>query len=314
MRRWRTGLWQAGRQQAARRQAARRQAVRWRTARWRTARRIVQVAALALFAAPPLVSGWLLFGLSAGGTDAVVTPASLPFYGSLSASSVAGLSLHDPFAILEIIVASRSVELSWLVGAGIVLGFYTCVGARAFCAWVCPVNLLLEGVDWLRRGLGLPTVERAVPRRAKLLVAGAFLVLAAVTAHPLFEGFSPIAALNKGMLFGSLAGTTTLIAIVCVELFWSRRLWCRSLCPVGAIYEAAGRLGLFKVRIDQAACTGCQRCKAVCLASPEILDPVIEGNAGHVKAGDCMRCGACVDVCPEHALKITPPQKRCPRS
>lgn len=276
-----------------------------RVKRWCTVRRIVQVLALILFAAPLLISGWALFGLTTGGESAVATPAELPFYGSLSASSMMGLSLHDPFAVLEIMVATRSVEISWLVGAALVLGLYACVGARAFCAWVCPVNLLLEGVDWLRRGLDLPTVERALPRHTKLWVAVAFLILAAVTARPLFESFSPIAALNRGILFGSFAGVAVLITLVVVELFWSRRVWCRSLCPVGAVYEAVGRLGLFKVRIDHAACTRCQQCKAVCLASPEILDPVIEGHAERVRAGDCMRCGACVDACPQDALRIT---------
>ncbi|MDR1013821.1 MAG: 4Fe-4S binding protein [Coriobacteriales bacterium] len=277
--------------------------------RWGIARRAVQVAALALFATPLLLSGWALFGLSAKGEAPVPTPADLPFYGSLSASSLAGFSLYDPFAVLELVVASRTLEPAWLVGGGIVLGFYACVGARAFCGWVCPVNLLLEGVGWLRTRLGLPVAGRALPRRTKLAVAGAFLLLAAFAARPLFEGVSPIAALNRGMLFGSLAGTLTLVALVLTEFFCGHRVWCRSLCPVGALYEAAGRLGPLKVRIDPAACTQCQRCKEACLAEPEILDPVIEGRSGHVRAGDCMRCGACVDACPHGALRIAVPRR-----
>jgi ferredoxin-type protein NapH len=272
-------------------------------------RRIVQVAVLALFTAPVLISGWSLFGLARGGEDAANTPANLPFFGSLSSSSVANVSLLDPFATLEIIAASRSVELSWLLGAALILGFYTCIGARAFCGWVCPVNLLLEGVDWLGRKLRLPTVERALPRHTKLGVAVVLLIAAAVTGRPLFEGLSPIAAINKGILFGSFAGATLLFALVLVELFWGRRIWCRSLCPVGALYEAAGRWGLFKVRIDHAACTGCRRCQKDCLASPEILDPPITGESDYVRAGDCMRCGACIDACPEGALRIAVSQR-----
>jgi ferredoxin-type protein NapH len=271
-------------------------------------RRAVQVAALALFAAPLLLRGWVLFGLTAGGEAPVPTPAELPFYGSLSASSIAGISLYDPFAVLELVVASRTLEPAWLVGGGLVLGFYACVGARAFCGWVCPVNLLLEGVGWLRARLGLPVAGRALPRRTKLVAAGTFLLLAAVASRPLFEGVSPIAALNRGVLFGSSAGMMTLAALVLTELFWGHRAWCRSLCPVGALYEAVGRLGAFKVRIDHASCTQCQRCKEACLADPGILDPVIEGRSGHVRAGDCMRCGACVDACPHGALRMALPR------
>jgi ferredoxin-type protein NapH len=274
---------------------------------WRRWRRAVQVAALALFAAPPLLSGWALFGLTKGGEGANSTPADLLFYGSLSSSSMGGLTLIDPFAVLEIIAATRSVELSWVLGAAVVLTFYTCIGARAFCGWVCPVNLLLEGTDWLRRKLGVSVVERAIPRHAKLGVALALLVASALLTRPLFEPWSPIGAIVKGMLFGSLAGSITLVAIVFAEFFWGHRVWCRSLCPVGALYELFGRIGLFKVRIEHTACTKCGRCRQVCLASPEILDPAIEGKENFVKAGDCMRCGACVDACPEGALRLAPP-------
>jgi ferredoxin-type protein NapH len=274
---------------------------------WRVWRRTVQVAVLLLFVAPPVLTGWALFGLAKGGEGVASVPADLPFYGSLSASSVGGVSLLDPFAALEIIVATRSIELSWVLGVAIVLDFYTCIGARAFCGWVCPVNLLLEGTDWLRRRLGISVVERAVPRHAKLWVGLALLVASALFARPLFEPWSPISAIVKGILFGSFAGSATLLAIVLAEFFWGHRVWCRSLCPVGALYEVFGRVGLFKVRIDHASCTRCGRCQRVCLADPEILEPAISGEANSIVAGDCMRCGACVDACPEKALRLTPP-------
>jgi ferredoxin-type protein NapH len=278
---------------------------------WLWARRAVQVAALLLFAAPLLLSGWPLLGLASGGELAASTPAQLPFYGSLSSSSVGGFRLLDPFATLELIAATRTVEPSWLLAAGAVLGFYTLVGARAFCGWVCPVNLVLECTEWVRGRLGIAVVERAVPRHAKLGVAATFLLLALLTARPLFETLSPIAALGKGLLFGSFTGIAVLGAIVVAELFWARRVWCRSLCPVGGLYELAGRIGLLKVRSGTGRCTGCQRCRRVCLSSPEILDPIIKGAAARVVAGDCMRCGACVDECPEKALRLgIPPIRR----
>jgi ferredoxin-type protein NapH len=272
--------------------------------RWLVARRSVQVAVLLVFAAPLLGAGWSLFGLTRGGEDALVVPASLPFYGSLSSSSIAEVVLLDPFAVLEVIAASRTVELTWLLGAVGVLAFYALIGARAFCGWVCPVNLLLELVDWLRGKLRLPVAERVLPRHTKRFVAAGFLLIALLTARPLFENLSPLAAVGKGILFGSLAGIVVLVAIVLVELFWARRVWCRALCPVGAIYEMVGSVGLVKPRVDHLACTGCMRCKQVCLASPEILDPALFGATARVCAGDCLRCGACVDECPERAIKM----------
>jgi ferredoxin-type protein NapH len=272
--------------------------------RWLIARRIVQAAALLLFVAPLLASGWSLLGLTTGQDIAVSTPSELPFYGSLSASSIAGVVLLDPVATLEVMLAARALELSWLAAAGLITAFYAVLGGRVFCGWVCPVNLLLELVDWLRRRLRIQVRERALPRHTKIVVLLTFLAVAAILQKPLFENLSPIAAIGKSMLFGSLAGMVVLAAIVIAELFWARRVWCRSLCPVGGFYQLLGRISPFRPRIDHQRCTQCQRCQKACLAAPEILDAAIAGTASRVKAGDCMRCGACVDACPEQALRL----------
>ena len=161
-----------------------------------------------------------------------------------------------------------------------------------------------ELVDALRRKLGIAVREAPVPRRAKIGVAAAVLVLSAITSIPVFEAFSPISAVNKGILLGSAAGLWTLAAIVAAELFWGHRVWCRALCPLGGFYEALGRAGQVNVRIDHDACVKCGACKAACLCDPAILEPAIERCDDIVRAGDCMACGACVDACPTRALSM----------
>ena len=272
--------------------------------KWSWLRHAVQIAALLLFAAPLLVAGWGLFGVSVGGDDPVPAPADLPFFGSLSSSSIGGVTLLDPFGVLQVVAASKTFELDWLWFALPVVVLYGLVRARAFCGWVCPVNLLLELVDALRRKLGIKVSEAPVPRRAKMGVALAVLVLSAATSVPLFESFSPIGAVNKGILFGSVAGLWTLGAIVAAELFWGHRVWCRALCPLGGFYEAIGRMGVVNVRYDRTACIHCDACRKACLADPSILDPVLAGDDTCVRAGDCMACGSCVDACPARALSL----------
>ena len=34
-------------------------------------------------------------------------------------------------------------------------GFYLIVGGRVFCSWVCPVNIVTDFAEWLRRRLGI---------------------------------------------------------------------------------------------------------------------------------------------------------------
>ena len=257
-----------------------------------------------LFCLPVLLAGWGLFGGIPGSEDAAPTPEEGFFYGSLSSSSVGGVTLLDPLAAAEAMAASKAFSLALLIGALPVLVVYGLIRGRAFCGWVCPVNLLGEGADWLRRKLGIAVPERTVPRRAKMAVAVAVVALSALVSIPVFELFSPIGAINKGLVFGGFAGLFTLAAILLCDLFVSRRLWCRALCPLGGVYEALGKVGLVSVRINHKECIHCNRCKEECLADPEILDPALAGEAPRVQAVDCLLCGKCIDHCPTSALKL----------
>jgi len=268
------------------------------------ARRVVQVFALLLFCLPAIMLGFGLFGTFSGKEQIGTTASMLPFFGSLSSSSIASLVLIDPFAILQTIAASKTFDVKWLIGILPVVLFYGLIKGRAFCGWVCPVNFLLEGVNWLREKLGIQVQEHALPRHTKLFVALGILVLSAITSKLVFEMLSPISAINKGIIFGSLTGLITLAAILVAELLWGKRIWCRALCPLGGFYEALGAVGLVSVKMDHDACIHCNKCKDVCLADPEILEPVLADETKRVEAGDCMACAACCDVCPTKALTL----------
>ena len=160
-------------------------------------------------------------------------------------------------------------------------------------------------MDFARRKLRIDVREMPVPRHAKLWIALAVLGLSALTGVPVFEAFSPISAVNKGILFGAVTGVWVLLAIVLTELFWGYRVWCRSLCPLGGFYEALGRFGQVNVKIDPVACIHCDACKHACLSDPAILEPALDGCDAIVRAGDCMACGSCIDARPTRALSFT---------
>jgi ferredoxin-type protein NapH len=269
-------------------------------------RHVVQILVFLLFLVPLFASGWSLLGGTVGGDNAMHTPAQLPFFGTLSSSSVFGIELLDPFAALQVLVAAKTFSVGMLLGVLPLLVFYGLIRGRVFCGWVCPVNLVLEVVDWIRGKLNLKPQERVVPHHAKVYVAAGVLVLSLLLGFPVFEALSPISFLNKGLVLGSMVGGITLLAIVLAELFWGRRVWCRSLCPLGGFYEVVGKVGLVNVQIDHEACIGCNKCKRVCLCDPEILDDAVAGTDSMVRAGDCMLCGKCVEACPTHALCVKP--------
>ena len=119
--------------------------------RWTPVRHVLQLLMAALFCLPPLAAGWGLFNLvGAVVADPVATPAEGVFFGTLSASSLFGINLLDPYSILQVAAASKSFALSWLVGLLPVLLVYGLLRGRVFCGWICPVNLLLgeAGRKW----------------------------------------------------------------------------------------------------------------------------------------------------------------------
>lgn len=267
-------------------------------------RRVVQVAVIMLFCTPLLVAGNGLIGTTSGLDELPSTASSLPFFGSLSSSTIFGITIMDPYAALQVTAASLQFTTGLLIASLPALIFYGIVRGRAFCGWACPVNFMLEGLDWLRGKLHLKVVAHALPRCTKMVVSVIVLVLCAITGKLVFEMFSPIAFLNRGLLFGVLIGSGVFVAIVIAELFWAQRVWCRAICPLGGFYEVLGEIGLVSVKMDAEKCIRCDECRKVCLCDPQILDGVLDRGAKHVTAGDCMLCGKCVDLCPTDALSI----------
>lgn len=260
--------------------------------KWTIARRIVQFSVLFLFLTP-------LFLVEIEGENF--------FFGTLSSSNFLSIVLTDPFGALQVILASKTVTTSLLIGAVIVLLFYGLIRGRAFCGWACPVNLILEFAHKVRKAFKIKKrYNIKINRHTKIWVAAVVLILSFATSLPVYELFNPIGTVMKGLIFATSLGVWSFVAIILAEIFLAERIWCRALCPIGGFYETVGKVGNFHVKIDHDKCIHCNHCKQVCLADSEILNPVVDEGATYVTAGDCMLCGKCVDHCSDGALQIVP--------
>lgn len=259
----------------------------WRRNRWLIGRRAVQFAILGLFLAGPWLGIWWVKGNLASST----------------LFDVVGLT--DPLVLLQSFAAGHALAATAVVGALTVLVFYLIVGGRAYCSWVCPINIVTDAAFWLRTRFGIPVAWQP-KRSARLWLLGVILVVSAVTGTIAWELVNPITLLHRGLVFGMGLAWLVVLAAFLFDLAVSRRGWCSYICPVGAFYGLAGKASLLRVNArNRVACTDCGDCYRVC-PEPQVLVPVLKPGslAGGIviSSGDCTNCGRCLDVCEEDVL------------
>jgi len=215
------------------------------------------------------------------------------------------IPLSDPFALLQIFATGAVVGVNVLIGALIIALFYGIIGGRAFCSWVCPVNMVTDLAAWLRRKLLIDKIERKVwiSRNIRYYMIVIALIVSAISGLAAFEVVSPITILNRNIIFGIGTGLGFIVAIFLFDLFVVKNGWCGHICPLGGVYSIIGKYSLFKVKHTSENCTLCMKCKEVC---PEVqVLNMIGKKSITVNQIECTNCGRCVDVCDDNALEFT---------
>ncbi len=215
----------------------------------------------------------------------------------------------DPLAALEVTLASGSWMGEMWFGAGLLL-LLALIAGPIFCGWLCPLGLLLDLSGGVRRFAErrLPRVSLPngrLPHGLKYFVLGAALSFSYFSGLPLFQAFSPVQGLVRALLFGTQAVLWVVLALVLIESF-APRLWCRSLCPLGALYCLIGRFGVLRIRIDpdRAGEIKCQRCEAGCPMGIAVMGDFTLTGKSSLDHPDCNRCGACTEFCPNSVLHM----------
>ncbi len=95
------------------------------------------------------------------------------------------------------------------------------------------------------------------------------------------------------LTFAIAVGTFALLAV----LAWRYgRLYCNTLCPVGALLSLVSRWSLFGIRINTQRCVSCGLCAKQCKAS------CIHPGEHTVDASRCVSCMNCLDACHKEAI------------
>lgn len=259
----------------------------WNNYRYLILRRVTQVAILLLYIGAN-VWGWKIL------------------QGNLSSSLLfQSVPLSDPFAVLQMAAAGALIATDIIVGALIVSLFYFIVGGRAFCSWVCPINIVTDAAGYLRRKLEISKVQKKQPasRSLRYWVLLLSLILSALLGVAAFEFVSPISMVHRGLAFGIGFGWAAASIIFLFDLFVLTNGWCGHICPLGGFYSLLGKFSLFRVRYDKDKCTECMQCKVVC-PEHQVLDMVTK-QSGVVLSGECTNCARCIEVCNDDALHFS---------
>ncbi|EGQ8055557.1 quinol dehydrogenase ferredoxin subunit NapH [Vibrio alginolyticus] len=255
----------------------------WRAHRFLILRRLCQFTIIALFMAGP--------------TLGILT-------GNLSSSMLLDtVPLSDPLIVLQALATGHVPEFNALLGVVIVVVFYAILAPRAFCAWVCPLNIVTDLAAWLRRKFNIKASYRWSPVIRYWLIP-VLMLGSALSGAILWTWLDPVAALHRGLVFGMGAGWVLIALVFVLDLLLVEHGWCGHLCPLGATYGVIGRKSLLRVTaVRREDCTKCMDCFYVC-PEPEVLrQPLKEGDR-RVMDQNCISCGRCLDVCPEHVFEF----------
>lgn len=185
--------------------------------------------------------------------------------------------------------------------------------AKSFCSHLCPVGALSEGLGRLgQRLLGRtwqPSRWLDIPLRSLKYVLLAFFVWATWLAMDLpgvraflDSPYNRVADVKMLLFFANATrGTIAVLGVLVVGSLLVRDLWCRYLCPYGALLGIVGRLSPLKVTRDPSTCTDCRKCTKVCPARLPVHAMT------RVASVECTSCQDCVAACPVTACLAVRP-------
>jgi ferredoxin-type protein NapH len=260
----------------------------WNSYRYLILRRFTQIGILFLF-----------FGANAWGWKILE--------GNLSTSEIFGvIPMSDPFAVMQMLAAGAVIATDLLLGVLVVTLFYFVVGGRAFCSWVCPINMVTDSANFLRRIFDIDRAQlqkQPISRNARYWILGLSLIVSAFMGIAAFEFISPISMLHRGIVFGIGFGWAAVLIIFLFDLFVLKNGWCGHICPLGGFYSLLGKFSLIRVHHNEENCTLCMKCKVVC-PEKQVLH-MIGKESLPILSGECTNCARCIEVCDDDALRFS---------
>lgn len=211
------------------------------------------------------------------------------------------LALHlDWLAKIQLGPALAGASLTLLA---IVLVISVIFG-RIYCSIICPLGIFQD--LWMPfkskfRWLQIPFWPRLIMPAIFItaLTGGAMLIYALLDPYSIFTRMLTMASGH------ATAPSWLALALgFAIALAWLARkygrIWCNTLCPIGAVLGGLNKLALFKIHHNASLCTRCGACGKICKGSCINLDK--RNHAAVIDQSRCVACFNCMGVCKFGAL------------
>ena len=228
----------------------------------------------------------------------------------LNCYSCPGASGACPLGSLQNALAETNKRAPYYVFGIIIL--YGILLGRWICGWLCPFGFIQE----LLYKIKTPKLKKSRVTRALSYLKFVILVFF-VFILPLMYAFRdfPLPGFCKYICpAGTLEGAIGLLSNKINESELARlgplftwkfglmisfivgsvfifRLFCRFVCPLGALYGIFNRISVLGIKLEKPKCIDCGLCVSKCKMD-------IRTVADH----ECIMCGECIEVCPTNAI------------
>jgi polyferredoxin len=165
-----------------------------------------------------------------------------------------------------------------------------CLGSMAI-GWLDPFSLLVRSV-----GLSLLPAFNYAVRAVLAPLEHSHVAAIQATGETLHSILQAVLLDFRQTHFAQGLALGILFVLILGASLRVTRLWCRAICPLGALLGAVSRWSVLGLHKDAESCNRCNRCLLHCQGGD---DPV--GGAPWRKA-ECLMCMNCVGSCPEHSL------------
>ncbi|MFW2488105.1 4Fe-4S binding protein [Clostridium chromiireducens] len=175
---------------------------------------------------------------------------------------------------------------------------------RSFCGLICPFGALQEffgiiGKKLFRKRFIMPEKVDKPLRYLKYLVLLVTLYFAWNTAGLWVNPYDPWAAYGhvsagiESLIDEYTIGFSILIIILVGSLLYDR-VFCKYLCPMGAVYGIISKLSPAKITRNENTCVNCGICNKNCPVNIKVSEQK------EVKSAECINCQICILSCPKN--------------